>query len=87
MTLAVEDHATARIVTDAPQFRSVRVALRYDPVENPDAVSFAFPSGRDWTFPARCWRRGSAHPPASAMSRYGPAAGSRRWWSSIPRTA
>ncbi|WP_406000334.1 SsgA family sporulation/cell division regulator [Streptomyces sp. NBC_00829] len=48
---AVEDHALARIVTDAPQYRPVRVLLSYDPGEDPQAVSFEFPSGRAWTFP------------------------------------
>ncbi|MFD9218729.1 SsgA family sporulation/cell division regulator [Streptomyces sp. NPDC060064] len=62
MTPAVEDHARARIVTDAPQFRSVRVALRYEPVEHPDAVSFAFPSGRDWTFPRALLETGLRSP-------------------------
>ncbi|MFF4230883.1 SsgA family sporulation/cell division regulator [Streptomyces sp. NPDC001820] len=50
MSTVVEDHALARIVTDAPQYRSVRVALRYDPGD-PDSVRFAFPGGREWAFP------------------------------------
>ncbi|WP_328399595.1 SsgA family sporulation/cell division regulator [Streptomyces sp. NBC_00390] len=50
MPAAVEEHARGRIVTDAPQYRSVHVSMIYDPAE-PQAVSFAFPSGREWTFP------------------------------------
>ncbi|AVZ73508.1 SsgA family sporulation/cell division regulator [Streptomyces lunaelactis] len=62
MTAVVEDHALGRIVTDAPQYRSVHVALRYDPDGDPDAVSFAFPSGRDWTFPRELLETGLRGP-------------------------
>ncbi|MFJ8310569.1 MULTISPECIES: SsgA family sporulation/cell division regulator [unclassified Streptomyces] len=47
----VEDHARARIVTDAPLSNPVPVALRYDPADSPGAVCFAFPGGTEWTFP------------------------------------
>ncbi|WP_338672284.1 SsgA family sporulation/cell division regulator [Streptomyces sp. SCSIO 30461] len=47
---SVEEHAKARIVNDAPHFRSVPVALRYDGAHDPDAVHVVFPSGSDWTF-------------------------------------
>ncbi|MEO3976188.1 SsgA family sporulation/cell division regulator [Streptomyces sp. CAU 1734] len=42
---AVEEHAWGRIVSDAPQYRPVRVALRYEPAEDPRAVRFSFPGG------------------------------------------
>ncbi|MFE6358314.1 hypothetical protein ACFVOO_36410 [Streptomyces rochei] len=43
---SVEDHARARIVTDAPLSNPVPVALRYDAAGSPGAVCFAFPGGR-----------------------------------------
>ncbi|MFG3285099.1 SsgA family sporulation/cell division regulator [Streptomyces sp. NPDC048111] len=49
--LAVEDHARARVVTDAPLSRPVPVALRYDASGSPGAVCFAFPGGNEWVFP------------------------------------
>ncbi|MFF8846718.1 SsgA family sporulation/cell division regulator [Streptomyces sp. NPDC015127] len=51
MSPAVMEHARGRIVTDAPQYRAVRVSLSYDPVEDPQTVCFSFPSGKEWTFP------------------------------------
>ncbi|MER6996868.1 SsgA family sporulation/cell division regulator [Streptomyces sp. NPDC000410] len=48
-SLSVEDHAKARIVNDAPQYRSVPVALRYEAGDDPDTVRFAFPTGIEWT--------------------------------------
>ncbi|NWF28058.1 SsgA family sporulation/cell division regulator [Streptomyces sp. PKU-EA00015] len=51
MSPAVMEHARGRIVTDAPQYRAVRVSLSYDPTADPQAVCFSFPSGREWTFP------------------------------------
>ncbi|MET7716453.1 SsgA family sporulation/cell division regulator [Streptomyces sp. NPDC019443] len=62
MSTVVEDYALARIVTDAPQHRSVRVALRYDPGDSPDSVRFAFPSGREWTFPRELLETGLRAP-------------------------
>ncbi|MCX4511411.1 SsgA family sporulation/cell division regulator [Streptomyces sp. NBC_01619] len=47
---AVEEHAKARIVNDAPHYRSVPVALRYEPDKDPDTVHFRFPSGTEWAF-------------------------------------
>ncbi|MDQ1010249.1 hypothetical protein QFZ82_004734 [Streptomyces sp. V4I23] len=51
MSPAVMEHARGRIVTDAPQYRAVRVSLSYDPAADPQAVCFSFPSGKEWTFP------------------------------------
>lgn len=51
MSHAVKEQASGRIVTDAPQHRTVRVFLGYDPAEDPATVRFAFPSGKEWTFP------------------------------------
>lgn len=87
MSPVVENHALARIITDAPQYRSVEVILGYDPDEDPQAVRFGFPSGRAWTFPANCWRRGCEYPPGSATSGSGRAAGCWPSSSSIRRTA
>ncbi|MFF3323177.1 SsgA family sporulation/cell division regulator [Streptomyces sp. NPDC002889] len=62
MPAAVEDYARGRIVTDAPQYRSVPVSLTYDPAADPQAVSFAFPSGREWTFPRELLETGLKAP-------------------------
>ncbi|MFE7775689.1 SsgA family sporulation/cell division regulator [Streptomyces sp. NPDC057445] len=43
-------HAKARIVNDAPYYRSVPVSLRYDPGNDLDVVRFVFPTGIEWTF-------------------------------------
>ncbi len=48
---SVEDHARARVVTDAPLSHPVPVALRYDAAGSPGAVCFAFPGGNEWIFP------------------------------------
>ncbi|MGW6566498.1 SsgA family sporulation/cell division regulator [Streptomyces sp. NPDC054975] len=47
----VEDHATGRIISDAPLSRPVPVALRYDPDSSPATVRFAFPGNIEWSFP------------------------------------
>ncbi|WP_455351265.1 SsgA family sporulation/cell division regulator [Streptomyces sp. SYSU K217416] len=44
MSTAVEDPARARIITDAPYYRAVPVALRFDP-DAPQSVSIVFPAG------------------------------------------
>ncbi|MEV6649296.1 SsgA family sporulation/cell division regulator [Streptomyces sp. NPDC051219] len=44
MSTAVEDPARARIITDAPFYRAVAVALRFDPDE-PQSVRIVFPAG------------------------------------------
>ncbi|MEU1277428.1 SsgA family sporulation/cell division regulator [Streptomyces sp. NPDC005805] len=62
MSPAVTEHARGRIVTDAPQHRAVRVSLRYDPVADPQSVCFAFPSGREWTFPRELLETGLKAP-------------------------
>ncbi|MFF0445640.1 SsgA family sporulation/cell division regulator [Streptomyces sp. NPDC004609] len=59
---AVEDHAWARIVTDAPQYRPVRVSMSYEPAEDPKAVRFAFPGGMGWTFPRELLETGLRAP-------------------------
>ncbi|MEN8655756.1 SsgA family sporulation/cell division regulator [Streptomyces sp. 21So2-11] len=41
----IEDHARARLITDAPYSRSVPVALRYDMDGDPLAVCLVFPAG------------------------------------------
>ncbi|MER7046131.1 MULTISPECIES: SsgA family sporulation/cell division regulator [Streptomyces] len=61
----VEDHAWGRIVTDAPQYRPVRVALRYEPAEDPWAVHFSFPGGTDWIFPRTVLETGLSAPARS----------------------
>ena len=58
MSPAVMEHARGRIVTDAPQYRAVRVSLSYDPAEDPKSVCFSFPSGRKWTFPRELLEKG-----------------------------
>ncbi|MCQ6555665.1 SsgA family sporulation/cell division regulator [Streptomyces sp. C10-9-1] len=62
MSPTVKEHARGRIVTDAPQYRPVRVSLSYDPAEDPQSVSFAFPSGKEWTFPREVLESGLTTP-------------------------
>jgi hypothetical protein len=62
---AVEDHAWARIVSDAPQHRPVRISMSYEPGEDPQAVRFAFPSGTGWTFPREVLESGLRAPARS----------------------
>ncbi|MFI1397444.1 SsgA family sporulation/cell division regulator [Streptomyces sp. NPDC020681] len=64
MSPTLEEHAWARIVTDAPQYRPVRVALFYEP-SDPQDVRFAFPSGREWTFPRELLETGLRAPARS----------------------
>ncbi|MFI6288512.1 SsgA family sporulation/cell division regulator [Streptomyces sp. NPDC051018] len=62
---AVRDHAWARIVTDAPQYRPVRVSMSYEPADDPKAVRFALPGGRGWTFPRELLETGLRAPARS----------------------
>ncbi|ANW19776.1 SsgA family sporulation/cell division regulator [Streptomyces clavuligerus] len=70
-TATVEEHAWGRIVTDAPQYRPVRVALRYAPSEDPRAVHLTFPtgtdfpSGTDWSLPLDVLENGLRAPARS----------------------
>ncbi|AZK94520.1 SsgA family sporulation/cell division regulator [Streptomyces sp. SID5473] len=58
----VEDHVWGRIVTDAPQYRPVRVSMSYEPEGDPRAVRFAFPGGTGWTFPREVLESGLRKP-------------------------
>ncbi|MEU5158665.1 SsgA family sporulation/cell division regulator [Streptomyces sp. NPDC020875] len=58
----VEDHAWARVVSDAPQYRPVRVSMSYEPADDPGAVRFAFPGGTGWTFPRELLESGLRGP-------------------------
>lgn len=59
---AIEEPAWARMVTDAPQYPPVRVSLCYDPSDDPQAVRFTFPGGREWTFPRELLETGLRGP-------------------------
>ncbi|MGW7364567.1 SsgA family sporulation/cell division regulator [Streptomyces sp. NPDC054841] len=59
---SVEERMKARIVNDAPQYRSVHVALRYEPEQDPANVRFVFPSGIEWTFPRELLETGLRAP-------------------------
>ncbi|MGW1883337.1 SsgA family sporulation/cell division regulator [Streptomyces sp. NPDC002133] len=59
---AVEELAKARIVNDAPHYRRIPVALRYDPGQDPAAVRFVFPTGIEWTFPRELLETGLRSP-------------------------
>ncbi|MGR8010063.1 SsgA family sporulation/cell division regulator [Streptomyces hypolithicus] len=57
MYAVIEDHARARLITDAALTRAVAVALRYDPADDPPAVRLVFPPGispdgteNEWVF-------------------------------------
>ncbi|MFE7130301.1 SsgA family sporulation/cell division regulator [Streptomyces sp. NPDC057638] len=62
---AVEEHAWGRVVSDAPLDRPVRVALHYEPEEDPWAVRFEFPSGLDWSVPRDTLETGLRSPARS----------------------
>ncbi|MFE3497082.1 SsgA family sporulation/cell division regulator [Streptomyces sp. NPDC059169] len=62
---SVEEHAKARIVNDAPHFRSVPVALRYEPDEGTGTVRFVYPSGTVWSFPRELLETGLRVPARS----------------------
>ncbi|MEV0965337.1 SsgA family sporulation/cell division regulator [Streptomyces sp. NPDC049910] len=66
---SVVEHAKARIINDAPHYRSVPVALRYEPGGDADAVRCVFPGGTEWAF-----RRELLEAGLRAPARRGPVA-------------
>ncbi|MDJ0460505.1 SsgA family sporulation/cell division regulator [Streptomyces sp. H27-C3] len=65
----IEDHARARLITDAPYHRSVPVALIYDMDDDPLAVCLVFPAGvspggseNEWTLARTLLETGLSRP-------------------------
>ncbi|MBT2505539.1 SsgA family sporulation/cell division regulator [Streptomyces sp. ISL-98] len=72
MQLAIEDRARAHLITDAPQNRSVPVALRYDPSVDPLAVRLVIPpdvspssNETEWVFARSLLEKGLSRPAAT----------------------
>ncbi|MFB8030332.1 SsgA family sporulation/cell division regulator [Streptomyces sp. NPDC056465] len=61
MSLVIQEHARARLITDGPDPRLVPVELRYDP-EEPDTVRLRLPGGVDWAFGLDLLERGLRSP-------------------------
>ncbi|MFB4423805.1 SsgA family sporulation/cell division regulator [Streptomyces sp. QL37] len=61
MSLVIQEHARARLITDGPDPRPVPVELRYDP-EEPGAVRVRLPGGADRTFGLDLLERGLRSP-------------------------
>ncbi|WP_405390292.1 SsgA family sporulation/cell division regulator [Streptomyces sp. NBC_01102] len=49
MSLVIQEHARARLITDGPDPRLIPVELRHDPGE-PQTVHLGLPGGADWAF-------------------------------------
>ncbi|MEU2478183.1 SsgA family sporulation/cell division regulator [Streptomyces sp. NPDC052071] len=61
MSLVIQEHARARLITDGPDPRLVPVELRYDP-EDPETVQVRLPGGVDWAFALDLLERGLRSP-------------------------
>ncbi|MDF6020507.1 SsgA family sporulation/cell division regulator [Streptomyces sp. JH34] len=61
MSLVIQEHARARLVTDGPDPRLVPVELRHDP-EDPGTVRVRLPGGVDRTFALDLLERGLRSP-------------------------
>ncbi|MFJ8866658.1 SsgA family sporulation/cell division regulator [Streptomyces sp. NPDC102473] len=61
MSLVIQEHARARLITDGPDPRLVPVELRYD-AEEPGTVHVRLPGGVDWAFGLDLLERGLRSP-------------------------
>ncbi|MEU0133455.1 SsgA family sporulation/cell division regulator [Streptomyces sp. NPDC006296] len=61
MSLVIQEHARARLITDGPDPRPVPVELRYDP-EDPETVRVRLPGGVDRSFALDLLERGLRSP-------------------------
>ncbi|MFF5726591.1 SsgA family sporulation/cell division regulator [[Kitasatospora] papulosa] len=61
MSLVIQEHARARLITDGPDPRLVPVELRYDP-EDPETVQVRLPGGVDRAFALDLLERGLRSP-------------------------
>ncbi|MFD6274269.1 SsgA family sporulation/cell division regulator [Streptomyces sp. NPDC060209] len=61
MSLVIQEHARARLITDGPDPRLVPVELRCDP-EEPQTVQVRLPGGVDWSFALDLLERGLRSP-------------------------
>ncbi|MEU0147302.1 SsgA family sporulation/cell division regulator [Streptomyces sp. NPDC006288] len=71
MSLVIQEHARARLVTDGPDPRPVPVELRYDP-EDPKTVHVRLPGGIDRAFGIDLLERGLRSPATSGDIRIWP---------------
>ncbi|NBE51581.1 SsgA family sporulation/cell division regulator [Streptomyces boluensis] len=77
MSAAVEQHARAHLVTDAPDgHRALRVALRYDPEGLTDDIRIAVPGSpggeQEWTLPRALLEQGLRTPAGHGSVRVWP---------------
>ncbi|MFE9726505.1 SsgA family sporulation/cell division regulator [Streptomyces sp. NPDC005794] len=61
MSLAIQEHLRARLITDGPDSRLVPVELRCDPAE-PGTVRVRLPGGVEWVFALDLLERGLRSP-------------------------
>ncbi|MFE5240678.1 MULTISPECIES: SsgA family sporulation/cell division regulator [unclassified Streptomyces] len=61
MSLVIQEHARARLITDGPDPRLVPVELRCDPAD-PRTVHVRLPGGVDWAFGLDLLERGMRSP-------------------------
>ncbi|MFJ4842422.1 SsgA family sporulation/cell division regulator [Streptomyces sp. NPDC088746] len=61
MSLVIQEHVRARLITDGPDPRRVPVELRYDP-EGPGTVQVRLPGGADRAFGLDLLERGLRSP-------------------------
>jgi hypothetical protein len=71
MSLVIQEHARARLVTDGPDPRLVPVDLRCDPAE-PRTVHVRLPGGVDWAFGLDLLERGMRAPATRGNVRVWP---------------
>ncbi|MFE4450054.1 SsgA family sporulation/cell division regulator [Streptomyces sp. NPDC056796] len=71
MSLVIQEHARARLITDGPDPRPVPVELRCDP-EDPRTVHVRLPQGADWAFGLDLLERGLRSPAARGDIRVWP---------------
>ncbi|MFE8008985.1 SsgA family sporulation/cell division regulator [Streptomyces sp. NPDC057418] len=71
MSLVIQEHARARLITDGPDPRLVPVELRCDPDE-PQTVHLGLPGGVDWAFGRDLLERGLRSPVARGNIRVWP---------------
>ncbi|CAM5525616.1 SsgA family sporulation/cell division regulator [Streptomyces atroolivaceus] len=61
MSLVIQEHARARLITDGPDPRLVPVELRFEPGE-PQTLHVRLPGGVDWAFGLDLLERGLRSP-------------------------
>lgn len=87
MSLVIEEHTEARLITEATDTFAVPVDLRYDATSDPRTVHVAFPGGTDWAFGRDLLEGGMRSPAGRGPIRIWPCGRAQRSWRSIRQTA